>query len=198
MPKSEKLTEEEKKFLLALARKAIDHYFKTGRRIDIKPSEVPSPRFVEDCACFVTMHIGKTLRGCIGSLEAKRPLLFDVIDNALKAAFGDPRFYPLREEELEKVKFSISVLTKPEQLKVSGPDELLKKLIPHKHGLIIQFGFHRATYLPVVWKQLPDKIQFLSELCQKAGLPPDSWKEPEMEFYTYEAEEFEEFDSNSR
>lgn len=189
---AEKLNDKEKKYLLQLARKTIEHYFKTGKKLDVKPGDVPSKRLIEDGASFVTMHIGKALRGCIGSLEAKRPIVFDVVDNALNSAFGDPRFYPLKEDELKKVKFSISVLTRPERLAVSGPDDLLKKLVPKKHGLIIQLGLHRATYLPVVWEQIPDRVQFLSELCEKAGLPSDAWKNPDMEFYTYEAEEFEE------
>lgn len=189
---ADKLTANEKTYLLSLARNAIKHYFKTGRKLEIKPGDVNSKRIIEDGASFVTMHIGKALRGCIGSLEAKRPLVFDVVDNAINSAFGDPRFYELKPEELPKVKFSISVLTKPERLNVTGPEDLLEKLIPHKHGLIIQYGLHRATYLPVVWGQLPDKVQFLNELCQKAGLPQDAWKEPDMEFYIYEAEEFEE------
>jgi len=190
---TEKINEKEKKYLLSLARKTIEYYFKTGRKLDIKPGDVPSARLIEDGACFETMYIGKGLRGCIGSLEARRPLVFDVVNNAIDSAFSDPRFYPLKEEELSKVKFSISVLTRPEPLKVKDKDDLLKKLIPNKHGLIIQLGFHRATYLPVVWEQLPDKVQFLSELCEKAGLPSDAWKDTdEMDFYTYEAEEFEE------
>jgi len=186
---------EEKKFLLGLARRTMEYFLKTGRKLELKPHEVPSEKVIQDGAAFVTLYIGKEkiLRGCIGSLESRRPLVMDVINNAINAAFDDPRFYPVKQEELKEIKIEISVLTKPEKLEVKDKDDLLKKLIPKKHGLIIQSSWHRATYLPIVWEQLPDKVQFLSELCEKAGLPKDAWKDTEnMMFFTYEAEEFEE------
>ena len=186
-----KLDEKERKFLLSLARRSIDHYLKSGSRMDIKPQEVPSKRLSEDGACFVTLYEEGELRGCIGTLEANRPLVMDVIDNALSSAFGDPRFPPLSKEELLKVKISISYLSKPEPFPVKDAKDLLAKLVPGKHGLIIQKGYARATFLPVVWEQLPGKEEFLSHLCEKAGLAPDEWKDTEsMEFFVYEAQEF--------
>lgn len=189
---SEKLTQEEKRFLLHLARRTIEHFFKTSEKLELKPHGVPSQKLIENGACFVTLYINGSLRGCIGTLESKRPLVFDVIENALAAAFGDPRFYPLKTGELQKIKITISVLTKPEKLPVKNPEELLEKLVPLKHGLIIKQGFHRSTYLPAVWEQIPDKIKFVSELCQKAGLLPDAWKDSSTEFFTYEVEELSE------
>lgn len=186
------LTGKEKKFLLGLARRSIQHYLDTGKAPDVAPGEVPSKRLVEDGACFVTLHIGKSLRGCIGTLEAHRPLFLDCIDNALSAAFGDPRFMPLREDELPKVRISISFLTKPVPLNNNGPEDLLRKLVPGKHGLIIQRGLARATFLPAVWEQLPEKEEFLSHLSMKAGLEPDGWKAKGAKFFVYEAEEFSE------
>ena len=174
---TDKLNKKEKKFLLALARKAIKQYLEKGTKADVKPAEVPTELLTEDGACFVSLHIGKALRGCIGSLEAHRPLVMDVIGNALSCAFGDPRFYPLTKEELSKVKISISVLTKPECLPVNGPDDLLKKLVPGKYGLIMEKGTARATFLPVVWEQLPDKEQFLEHLSLKACLSRDGWRD---------------------
>lgn len=185
-------TKEERNFLLDLARRSIKQYIEKGTKLDIKPSEVKSERLLDERACFVSLHEGKELRGCIGSLEATRPLVLDVVHNAIASAFEDPRFHPLTKEELEKVTISISVLTKPEPFTVSGPDDLLKKLIPNKHGLILQQGIARATFLPVVWGQLPDKEQFLSHLSMKAGLPPEGWKDPKTKFFVYEAEEFSE------
>jgi len=190
----QELNEKEKKFLLALARKAITEHLKSNRKIDVKPGDVPGKRLTEDGACFVTLRIGKAkeLRGCIGTLEAHRPLVMDVIDNALSSAFGDPRFGEVRPEEMKEITISISVLTKPEPFPVSGPDDLLKKLIPNKHGLILKQGWARATFLPAVWEELPDKKEFLSHLSMKAGLSPDGWKDPKTEFEVYEAEEFSE------
>jgi len=190
-------TKQERDFLLNLARRTMEHYLKTGRKLDVKPDELPSARVIEDGAAFVTLYIvrgkSKHLRGCIGTLEARRPLVMDVINNAINAAFDDPRFHHVEQEELGKIKIEISVLTKPQRLEVKDADDLLRKLIPNKHGLIIQKGFARATYLPIVWKEIPDKKEFLEELCRKAGLGPDEWKNTnEMEFLIYEAEEFEE------
>lgn len=187
------LNAKEKKYLLELARKTVSHYIETGEILQLKPEDVPHKGLIENGACFVTLYIGKELKGCIGTLEAHRPLVFDVIDNAIGAAFNDPRFYPLRKEELPKVTFSMSVLSAPEPFPVKDANDLLKKLVPHKHGLIIQMGVARATFLPVVWEQLPKKEEFLSHLCMKAGLLPDEWKRTKgIQFYTYEAEEFSE------
>lgn len=188
-----KLTEDEKKFLLETARRSIAHLLENGRPLELKPADVRYKRLVEDGAAFVTLHLRGKLRGCIGSLEASRPLVFDVIDNAGSAAFRDPRFYPLTKEELKEAVISISVLTHPVKMGVKTPEELLEGLEPKRHGLIIKRGYARATFLPVVWEQLPEKEDFLGQLCMKAGLAPTAWKDTsEMEFYTYEAIEFSE------
>ena len=186
------LKEEEKKYLLGIARKTIEHYLNTRETLKVKPQEVNSKRLVEDGACFVTLHINDNLRGCMGSLTARRPLVFDVIGNTINAAFRDPRFHPLKKEDLERIKISISVLTKPVPLSVSGPDDLLKKLEPEKHGVIMEKGYYRATFLPLVWEHLPDKEEFLQHLSMKAGLLPGGWKDPECQFSVYEAKEFSE------
>ena len=186
------LNEKEKKFLLELARRSIKHYLDKGTTLDVKPSEVESEQLLEEMACFVTIHQGKDLRGCIGSLEAHRSLLMDVIHNAVACAFSDPRFYPLSKDELKDVTISISVLSKPEPFPVDSPEDLLKKLIPKKHGLILEQGLDRATFLPVVWEQLSKKEEFLAHLSMKAGLPEDGWKSPKTKFLVYEAEEFSE------
>jgi len=185
------LSDEDKKFMLDLARKAIVHYFKTGMVLEVPPSEITSPILVENGACFVTLHIGEHLRGCIGTLEANRPLFSDCVNNALASAFEDTRFSPLEPPELENVKISISVLTKPAKFDGSG-EELFKAIEPGKNGLIIQKGVARATFLPSVWEQLPEKEKFLNQLCLKAGMGPDSWKDEGVEFFLYEAIEFSE------
>src|SRR5208283_582108 len=189
------LTKSEGAYLLKIARTAIETYLKSHERLEIKPSDVPGKRLAEDGACFVTLYIGKdrALRGCIGSLEASPPLVFDVADNALNSAFGDPRFPKVCPDELKDIKIEISVLTPPKKIEVSSAEDLLKKLIPRKHGLTIQKGWARATFLPVVWDELKDKKEFLSHLCMKAGLDPEEWKDTKtMEFFVYQAQEFEE------
>ncbi|MFH0884541.1 MAG: AmmeMemoRadiSam system protein A [Candidatus Micrarchaeota archaeon] len=187
------LDKKERAYLLKLARESIETYFNSGKRMEPAPKSVPSKSMTENGACFVTLHIGPQLRGCIGTLEAHRPLVFDVIENALSSAFEDPRFYPLRPDELPKVKISISVLSAPKPFPVKDAADLLKKLVPKKHGMIIQKGYARATFLPVVWEQLPKKEEFLAHLCMKAGLEADEWRNTKgIEFFVYEAEEFSE------
>ena len=187
------LTQEEKAFLLRIARESVKFFLEDGKRLDLDPKDVPSKKLTEDGACFVSIHKDGELRGCIGSLEAHRPLVFDVLENALASAFGDARFYPLDRNELDQVKFSISVLSEPKPFRVKDCDDLLKKLKPNKHGLIIKKGIARATFLPVVWEQIPEKEEFLSHLCMKAGLLPNEWRDTKkIEFFVYEAEEFSE------
>ncbi|MBU0590697.1 AmmeMemoRadiSam system protein A [Candidatus Micrarchaeota archaeon] len=182
----------EKIYLLALARNTIKYYLDTGKQLRLKPQEVSQKKLVEEGACFVTMYIGKELRGCVGTLEAHQPLVFDVIENAINAAFRDSRFYPLTKPELSKIKISISVLTPHVPFDVKGPEDLLMKLVPGKHGLIMQRGLARATFLPAVWEQLPKKEEFLKHLSMKAGLSPDGWKGRDVKYFVYESEEFSE------
>ncbi|MBW3022588.1 AmmeMemoRadiSam system protein A [Candidatus Woesearchaeota archaeon] len=186
------LTKEDKTFLLQLARKSIEYYLDTGNTLELSPDKVKSENLIKIGACFVTLKKGEELRGCIGTLEAHRPLFQDVIENSLASAFGDPRFYPLTKEELKEVKISISVLTEPKEFPVKDYEDLLVKLEKGKHGLILKQGFAQATFLPAVWEQLPDKIMFLEHLSMKAGLTPDGWKDPKTKFFVYEAIEFSE------
>jgi AmmeMemoRadiSam system protein A len=184
------LTEDEGKYLVSLARKVISAYLEDGEVLQPEPKDVPSKKLVEKGACFTTLYENGNLRGCIGSLEREKPLVFDLVDNALNAALRDPRFQPLEKEELENIRISVSVLTEPVKYEPESAQDLLDFLVPGKHGLIIKRGWARATFLPVVWETLKTKEEFLSHLCMKAGLLPDSWKEKGMEFFVYEAQEF--------
>lgn len=187
------LDKKDEEYLLSLARKSVETYLRTGKKLSLEPKDVPSKKLIDNGACFVTIHIGGRLRGCIGTLEANRPLVFDVLENALNAAFDDPRFYGLSLEELPKVRFSISVLSEPKPFRVNDAKDLLDRLTPKKHGLIIQKGLARATFLPAVWEQIEGKEEFLSHLCMKAGLQPDEWRDTGgIKFFVYEAQEFSE------
>lgn len=128
-------------------------------------------------ACFVTLTEDGQLRGCIGSLQANRPLSRDLIDNAVAAAISDPRFPPLTPEELPQVTIEVSVLTTPQQIVASSEDEILAALRPGVDGVILRSGGRQATFLPQVWEQLPEPRQFLTRLKRKAGLPDDYWDE---------------------
>ncbi|MBC7906530.1 MAG: AmmeMemoRadiSam system protein B [Rhodospirillaceae bacterium] len=126
-------------------------------------------------ACFVALKKNGALRGCIGSVQAWRPLIEDVTDNATKAAFADPRFPKLTPEEWDGLELSVSVLTPPVPMRFTHEADLLAQLRPRVDGLIIEDAGHRALFLPLVWEQLPDPAEFLAHLKHKAGLAVDHW-----------------------
>jgi uncharacterized protein len=129
----------------------------------------------EPGACFITLRQAERLRGCIGSLHATRPLLEDVKANAVGAAFRDPRFSPLGPDELELTTLEIALLSPVEALACEDEKLALDQLRPGIDGVVFQYGYHQSTFLPQVWEDLPDPVEFLAVLKQKAGLPPDFW-----------------------
>lgn len=159
--------------LLDLAWGSLRHALATGA--PAQPPAGTSGILGRPGAAFVTLTRGGQLRGCIGSVTAWRPLAEDVADNAVKAAFKDPRFPPLRPEELEGLELSISVLTPPVPMIFADEAGMLAQLRPRIDGLIIEDGGRRALFLPSVWEQLPDRRQFLAHLKAKAGMRADHW-----------------------
>ena len=141
-------------------------------------------------ASFVTLYVRDELRGCIGSLEARRPLIEDVVENAHAAAFHDPRFPGLAPAELEHLTLHISILTSPEPLQFESEDDLLRQLRPGIDGLVLTERHHRGTFLPAVWTHLRTPREFLTRLKEKAGLPHDYWSDTiTVERYTTESVE---------
>ncbi|HEY0338616.1 MAG TPA: AmmeMemoRadiSam system protein A [Burkholderiales bacterium] len=126
-------------------------------------------------ACFITLKQGENLRGCIGTLRAHRPLLEDVKANAVSAAFRDPRFSPLVPAELEITRLEISLLSPLEPLSFENEQQALTQLRRGIDGIVFEYGYHQSTFLPQVWEDLPDPVEFMASLKQKAGLPPDFW-----------------------
>jgi AmmeMemoRadiSam system protein A len=126
-------------------------------------------------ASFVTLTKGGDLRGCIGSLEAHRPLAEDVRANAVAAAFRDPRFMPLSREEFGDIRVEVSLLSPTEPLAAGSEAEALAALRPGVDGVVFEYAHHRSTFLPQVWEQLPQPAEFLAHLKRKAGLPQDFW-----------------------
>ena len=180
----------DKQYLLALARSVVAARLKQDSRASA-PTKL-SPAVHETRGCFVTLHKQGVLRGCIGTIEPLQPLVEGVAENAINAAFRDPRFPPLEAEEISQVKFEISVLTVPRKLVFEDAEDLKRQLKPGVHGVILSREGRRATFLPQVWDQLPDLESFLGHLCQKGGLENRCWQDPRTTVQVYEAEHFEE------
>jgi AmmeMemoRadiSam system protein A len=138
------------------------------------------------------LKIKKQLRGCIGCLTPSETILAGVQRNAGNAAFNDPRFPALTASELEQAEIEISILTTPHKLEYSDGHDLIKKLRPDIDGVIISQGLARATFLPQVWEQLPRPEDFLTQLCLKACLPPDTWRQGDLEVSIYQVQYFHE------
>ena len=185
---SDAWTRAEKQTLLQLAREAIRSPLEGEKNFNINLNRFPD-RLKLERATFVTLNLDGRLRGCIGSLQAHRPLVVDVAHNAQAAAFKDPRFQSLTHQEYQKVDIHISILSEPKPLEVTSREELISKLEPGIDGLIIMENGRQATYLPSVWEQLSSPEQFVSELRRKAGLSPDGWS-TETRVLTYRTEEF--------
>ena len=177
MPYSKpELDRESKQLLLSLARESITHGLEQHQPLPVTPAEYPQA-LQQAGASFVTLEKQHQLRGCIGSLEAYRPLVVDIAENAFAAAFRDPRFTPLQRDELSELQIHISLLTPAESFPVKDEAELLRQLRPGIDGLILHDGRHRATFLPSVWESLPTPQQFVAQLKLKAGLPVDYWSD---------------------
>lgn len=176
--------------LLGLARESIDYGFEHGAPLPVHVDDMPSA-LVEPAATFTTLRRGVELRGCCGRLEASQPLASDVAYSAFQAAFRDSRFEPLRRDELPGIRLEVSVLSPMQPLEVSDEQDLLRQLEPGVDGLVLVEGLRRATFLPKVWESLPEPQQFLAQLKQKCGLPPDYWS-ARLEFLRYSTTTFAE------
>lgn len=161
----------ERRTLLDLAGASIREGL-AGRSLAVRADAYPAPLRAH-FASFVTLKLDLELRGCVGSLEAHRPLALDVAGNAWQAAFRDPRFLPLTSPEFEHLDIHLSVLTAPRPVRFASEDDLLDQLRAGIDGLVIEGGGRRGTFLPSVWEQLPDRREFLRALKRKAGLPAD-------------------------
>ncbi|MDJ0749010.1 MAG: AmmeMemoRadiSam system protein A [Woeseiaceae bacterium] len=169
--------------LLRLARDSIEHGLVNGEPLLICFDGMPDP-LADLAATFTTLRLDGRLRGCVGNLEATRPLARDVAHTAFRAAFRDPRFDPVVDHELAAIRLEVSVLTPLEPLPASNEADLLQKLEPGTDGLVIDQDARRATFLPKVWDQLPDPSAFLSALKVKCGLEKNYWSE-RLRFHRY-------------
>ncbi len=164
--------------LLALARAAIGQALGLGAAAALsrEPANAPEEAWLEhEAAVFVTLTRNGALRGCIGTLQARRPLREDLAANAVAAALRDPRFPPLSVAELSQVRLEVSLLSDPVPISFASQADALRQLVPHVDGVILASASRRATFLPQVWAQLPEPAAFLAQLKTKAGLAPDFW-----------------------
>ena len=166
--------------LLPLARTAIAREFGKSQRAVEEAAWLR-----EHGACFITLTYEKKLRGCIGTLRAHRTLLEDVQANAVAAAFRDPRFKPLAVDEFDTVAVEISVLSALAPMTFAHEQDALAQLRVGIDGVVFQYGHHSSTFLPQVWENFREPIDFMAHLKYKAGLPPDFWhQEVKLSRYT--------------
>ena len=180
------------RFLVRLARAAVEEYLRRGVKIE-PPPETP-PDLYEKRGVFVTLktYPQRELRGCIGYPEPIMPLVLATIDAAISAATRDPRFYPVGVEELPKLLFEVTVLTPPQPIEVP-PEELPGAIKVGRDGLIVRCGYASGLLLPQVpvewgWNE----EEFLAQTCVKAGLPPNCWLDPRCQFYKFQGQIFTE------
>ncbi|MCK5477569.1 MAG: AmmeMemoRadiSam system protein A [Methylococcales bacterium] len=182
------LSDSYRQTLIDLAKASIEHGLKYGRPLQIDLATMADELTVQR-ATFVTLEKQGQLRGCIGMLEARRPLAEDIAENSYAAAFSDSRFPPLSESELDDLSIHLSILSPAEIIPCQSEAELIQQLRPDIDGLILDDGLHRATFLPSVWKSLPKPIDFIHHLKMKAGLPENYWSQ-ELRAYRYTTESF--------
>jgi AmmeMemoRadiSam system protein B/AmmeMemoRadiSam system protein A len=176
------LNEEEKKTLHHIARAVIEN---KARGKAVPEFKIESPVLKENRGAFVTIHKKGQLRGCIGYIEGHGPLHKTIEEMAEAAAFRDPRFTPVKEKELPELEFEISVLTPLKRIKD------VNEIQVGKHGIYIKKGWYSGLLLPQVATEYGwDRMTFLEHTCQKAGLPPNAWKEKDTEIYIFSADIF--------
>jgi len=182
------LSIEHRQQLKQLAKSSIKNGLKYDQAIYVDINNLAEELTVKR-ATFVTLNKQGQLRGCIGMLEAQRPLAVDIAENSFAAAFSDPRFPPLQEQELDQLSIHLSILNPASEINCHSEVELINQLRPGTDGLILEDGRHRATFLPSVWESLSDPIDFVRQLKLKAGWATDHWSEV-IRAYRYTTESF--------
>jgi AmmeMemoRadiSam system protein B/AmmeMemoRadiSam system protein A len=188
------ITTEMQNDLLMTIRSSIKEFLEEKKVSDLSLMAGKYYQLNQDAATFVTLTKHDKLRGCIGSLQPHRSLLLDSVTNGIKAATEDPRFEALNINELKDIKIEVSILGTPSFLRCTSEFDLLSKIIPFQHGVIIQQGNKRATFLPQVWGQFNSKVEFLNQLCRKASIKEDAWRIPseKIQVFVYEVFSFKE------
>lgn len=164
-----------------LARWAITTYLTTHQLPLINTQKLP-PRLSQKGACFVSVYVNGRLRGCIGTAQAFEPLCQNIVRNAVVAVSSDWRFPPLALADLAHLKIEVSVLTPLKLCRPKSLSNLLSYLEKNRPGLVLISAGRQALFLPQVWQQLPQPQDFLTHLCLKAGLSPNTWQDKTTRF----------------
>lgn len=170
------ISPEEKQQLLDIARRSIRSGLDTGKALTIDHTEF-NGNLTAAFGTFVTLKQQGELRGCMGCLQTSDTLVQSVANSAFNAAFRDPRFPKLSENEIPQTELEISVLSEMEPMPAKNREDLLNQLKPGIDGLLLEDGPYRSTFLPKVWDDLKRPDEFLEHLLAKAGLAPDYWSE---------------------
>jgi len=178
--------------VLSLAKATLLHHFSKQKSPNKEELLKLHPQLAQKGASFVTLHKNGNLRGCIGSIIAHRTLYDDIVSNTLMSSFGDSRFSPLQEDELDELNLEVSILSAPQEIEYKNYEELLKMIEPYKDGLILEYGSYHGTFLPQVWQELPKTKDFLEHLSYKAGANPSIYlQNPKILKYRVDAIEAE-------
>lgn len=188
------VNEETGKFTVKLVRSIIKSHLKNDQiNIENYPSELNKER-----GLFVTLEKNGELRGCIGIPEPKKSMI-ENIKEASKSVCNDPRFPPLSKGELDEITVEVSILTEPEKMKHNKEDKILDNIEINKDGLILEQGHNKGLFLPQVWEKVPNKEDFLGQLCFKAGLnDPSAWLSDSSELYKFQVRAFKEVEPKGK
>ena len=190
MPISHMLSTEEQHALLKLARDTIAEYLRDGSRHELPPA---AGIFAEECGAFVTLHEDGELRGCIGNMVGRGPLVETIREMAIAAATQDPRFESVSLNEMDRIDIEISVLSPMKRIRD------VSKIEVGTHGILMRRGAHQGVLLPQVATEWGwGRDEFLRHTCMKAGLPTDAWKDPETAIEIFSAQVFGEKKSSQR
>jgi len=185
------LSEEEGKFLVKLARNTIEAFINKRKKLEV-PEDTPDT-LKEEMGVFVTLSKNGLLRGCIGYCKPTEPLVNAVIGAAISAALNDPRFSPVKADELDDLEVEVSVVTRPELIEVNRPEEYMDKIKIGEDGLIIEKEPYKGLLLPQVAVEWGWNVEeFLYNTCVKAGLTADCWLYPDVKIYKFSSQIFHE------
>lgn len=177
--------------LVKMARKIVTEFLKNGNKIELEKEF--QEKFSFNSGVFVTLNNPRGLRGCIGFPLPDKKLYNALEEAAIAAATEDPRFLPVRSEELDSIIFEVTVLTSPTRIEVKEPQELLTRIKVGRDGLIVKYGYNSGLLLPQVPVEYGWTVnEFLEHTCEKAGLPKDFWKKSEIEVKKFEGIVFKE------